>query len=329
MKPSRFVPLVLFVLITLPIRAEERTQRFDRDPGWEGVNNHSATPKPRAIRQDFGYAKTTHTGGPPGEIGGFVSPSAEPAAYGKKLARASFADELSASGTLACDGKPFHVLVGFYNSGTLNEWRTPNTIALRLSGRGDVFYAWLEYATSRWRAGGDSPRSFPMARNPKTGRNQLVGFPVKGKTHRWSLRYDPKANDGHGAITATIGDETSVCNLAVGHKADGATFDRFGLMTVMKSGDTGGQLWLGDLTVIGQRENLSKDPGWDGVGHRRSYTSSNVRPRFDFGFSPTNHAGGAGKGELGGLVFRGDCRYPERMACYGDRLAELTLEKPL
>jgi hypothetical protein len=28
-------------------------------------------------------------------------------------------------------------------------------------------------------------------------------------------------------------------------------------------------------------------------------------------------------------VFRGDCRYPEKMACYGDRLEELTLEKPL
>src|SRR5262249_55186161 len=46
-------------------------------------------------------------------------------------------------------------------------------------------------------------------------------------------------------------------------------------------------------------------------------------------FSPTNHAGGEGKGELGGLVFRGDCRFPGRMACYGDRLATLSLDKPL
>ena len=35
---------------------------------------------------------------------------------------------------------------------------TPNSVALRLYGRGDVFYAFVEYATGRWRAGGDSPR---------------------------------------------------------------------------------------------------------------------------------------------------------------------------
>src|SRR5262249_10143605 len=39
--------------------------------------------------------------------------------------------------------------------------------------------------------------------------------------------------------------------------------------------------------------------------------------------------GGQGKGELGGLVFRGDCRYQDRLAAYGDRLSLLTLEKPL
>src|SRR5262249_21824022 len=32
---------------------------------------------------------------------------------------------------------------------------------------------------------------------------------------------------------------------------------------------------------------------------------------------------------LGGLVFRGDCRFKGRMACYGDRLASLSLDRPL
>src|SRR5262249_37713914 len=76
-------------------------------------------------------------------------------------------------------------------------------------------------------------------------------------------------------------------------------------------------------------EDFSKDPGWEGFQNRRTYTTTNVRPRFDFGYSPTNHAGGKRAGELGGLVFRGDCRYPEKMASYADRLGELTLEKPL
>src|SRR5262249_55561916 len=57
--------------------------------------------------------------------------------------------------------------------------------------------------------------------------------------------------------------------------------------------------------------------------------TTNVRPRFDFGYTPTHFAGGRAAGEMGGIVFRGDCRYPERLAYYGDRLAELTLAKPL
>jgi hypothetical protein len=55
----------------------------------------------------------------------------------------------------------------------------------------------------------------------------------------------------------------------------------------------------------------------------------NVRPRFDFGYSPTHFAGGQAPGELGGLVFRGDIREAGRMACYGDRVGPLALDRPL
>ena len=63
-----------------------KTESFDRDPGWVGVNNRSATTRdPIKIRQDFGYsAKTAHAGGRmPGEIGGFITPAGEAAFYGK------------------------------------------------------------------------------------------------------------------------------------------------------------------------------------------------------------------------------------------------------
>jgi hypothetical protein len=322
----RAVLLAVVLTLSSPLLAEERTQHFDRDPGWDGHNNRLA--QPRTIKQDFGYSKTRHTGAP-GEVGGFITPAAEPACYARKIRPATFDDALTASGTLACTGRNFHVLVGFFNAGTLNEWRTPSTIALRLSGRGDVFYAWVEYATSRWRAGGDSPRGFPVVRDPRSGRNRPRGFPVKGKVYRWSLRYDPKGNKGGGVITATVGDETAVCHLREGHRADGATFNRFGLLNVMKHAGKGGEVWLGDVTINGSREDFRKDPGWEGVGNRRTYTTRDVRPRFDFGWSPTRYAGGQGKGEMGGLVFRGDCRFPDRMAYYGDRLSGLSLDKPL
>src|SRR5262249_43507826 len=141
--------------------------------------------------------------------------------------------------------------------------------------------------------------------------------------------YDPKGNDGRGVVTATIDDVKAVCHLAAGHNADGATFNRFGLLNVMKSADGGGEIWLGDVTVNGTKEDLSKDPGWDQLQNRRGSRPADVRRRVDFGYSPTGFAGGAGRGELGGLVFRGDCRFPDKLACYGDRLATLTLDRPL
>lgn len=306
----------------------ERTEHFDREPNWEGHNQRTARDTPETVRQDFGFSPTAHAGGKAGEIGGFVMPAGEPAYYAAKIPTATFEAPLSASGTLACANEPFHVLVGFFNAGTLNEWRTPNTIALRLQGRGDVFFAYVEYCTARWRAGGDSPQSFPMVKNPDTGRSEPEGF-AAGRVHRWSLDYDPRANEGRGAVTATIDGVAAVCHLDDGHKQDGATFDRFGLMTVMKSADTGGRVWLDDVAVGQTRYDFADDPHWDAVGNRRTYESRIVRPRFDFGYSPTHFAGGRAAGELGGLVFRGDCRYPERMAHYADRLEPLSLAAPI
>lgn len=83
-------------------RAEERLERFDRDPGWDGNNNRADSPKPRTVRQDFGYSRTAHVGGRPGEVGGFITPAAEPAYYAKRLAARTFSDPMSASGRLLC-----------------------------------------------------------------------------------------------------------------------------------------------------------------------------------------------------------------------------------
>jgi hypothetical protein len=309
----------------------QRTASFDRDPGWDGHNNRIATPAPRTVRQDFGYSRTAHAGGNVGEIGGFVSPAAEPAYYAKRIPTKTFNDTLTASGTLVIAAKgnlddgAGNTLIGFFNADTLNEWRTPNTIAFRANGRGEVFHAHLEYATSKWRAGGD----YFGAVDPATGKKPIKGIPSGNVAHKWSLKYDPHGNNGEGSITLTLDGETITQNLGPGHKADGATFNRFGLLNVMKSADTGGNIYLDDVTVNGETEHFDKDPQWEGRHNRRTYTTSDVRPRFDFGYSPTHYAGGKAAGEIGGLIFRGDCRYPDRLAYYGDRLNTLTLEKPL
>jgi hypothetical protein len=314
---------------TLRCFAEERVQKFDKDPQWDGHNNRATIPEPRAVRQDFGYSSTNHAGTKRGEIGGFITPAGEPAYYAKPIATSTLSDELSASGTFATTDRQFHLLVGFFNADTVNEWRTPNSIVLRLYGRGDVFYAFVEYMTGRWRAGGDNPGGFALVDEPETGRKKLRGFASDGTKHHWSMVYDPKANDGQGSVTVKIDDETAICHLDPGHQQDGATFNRFGILSIPKHHDTGGEVWLDDLVINGETENFDADPNWDALGNRSEYLTNDVRPRFDFGFSETNFAGGKAAGEMGGIIFRGDSRDPLKLAYYGDRLATLSLDKPI
>lgn len=309
-QPSRGQPLVF------------KTETFDVDPGWDGRNNRATDPDPRQVVQNFGYdSSSSNAGGQAGEIGGFITPAGEPAYYGKELAPLSFGDTLTASGTLNVPEGGGHTLIGFFNADTVNEWRTPNTVALRIYGRGTYFYAYLDYGTSLWRAGG----------------NALGGeaaIPTGAVDYPFTLNYDPNAAGGLGAVTATIGSYSAVLTLDPGHKADGATFNRFGMLDVMKSVDDAGRLWLDNLTINGETHAFDSDPGWDQLNNRNTYITTNVRPRFDFGYSPgTNFAGGASGGEIGGNTFRGDSREEfngSRMAYYGDELEEtLTLDQPL
>jgi len=325
---SSVILLVVISLLSNTVEPKLRTEHFDKDPGWESINSRNRSDKKRTVKQDFGYSATAHAGGQPGEAGGYFTPAADPAFYAKKLSPKTLNDTLTASGRLNCTGKVFHVQLGFFNSETVNEWRTPNCIAIRLQGRGDKFFAYVEYATSQWRAGADSPGGFATERDPATGRNQLRGFPLN-ESMEWTLSYDPKGNQGAGTITVTIGKETSICHLNPGHLADGAVFNRFGLLNVSKSADTGGELWIDDVIINGEKEGFTRNPNWDERGNRTTFESANIRPRFDFGYSPTHHAGGKAAGEMGGLVFRGDCRDAKKLAAYGDRLSTLRLNKPL
>jgi hypothetical protein len=308
-----------------------KTEAFDRDPDWVGVNNRIArSQKPRTIRQDFGFSPSTRNAGgkSPGEIGGFVTPSGEAASYGKPIPVVTFQQPISASGILSVSEGGTNLLLGFYNAETASDWRTPNTIAIRINGRGDKFFAYVEYCTSRWRAGGDTT-PFPSTTDPKTGRWNLIGFPCRTSLP-WSLKYDPQGNNRAGSITATIGDATAVCNLDESHKSDDAVFNRFGILNVVKSADSGSEIWLDDISINGgDPDPFATDPNWEGHRNRLTDQSRIVRPWFDFGFSETSFADGKGKGELGGRIFRGDCRYPERMASYGDRVGPLSLKRPL
>lgn len=329
MLPAMHTPLALLLASVSVAQPAAKTEHFDADPGWQGVNARAAREQPPVtIRQDFGYSRTKHAGGGAGEIGGFITPAGEAAYYATAIPAKTLADRLSASGTLSCPDGPSHLLLGFFNSRTVNEWRTPSTIALRINGRGDHFFAYVEYCTAKWRAGGDST-PFPSTKDPATGRLSLIGFPSGGKVHRWSLSYDPAGAGGNAVVTATIGDAKAVCEIDADHRTDGATFDRFGLLNIVKSADGGGEIYIDDVSLDGTGDSFDEDPRWEGRGNRRTYASTIIRPRWDVGFSPTRFAGGMKRGELGGVVFRGDCRYADKMSALGDAVGPLTLERPL
>ena len=77
-----------------------RQEHFDKDPGWDGLNNR-LKPDPKdipAIQQNFGYSKTAFAGGETGEIGGTIWRSVTPAFYAEKIEPKTLNDKLTSSG---------------------------------------------------------------------------------------------------------------------------------------------------------------------------------------------------------------------------------------
>jgi hypothetical protein len=59
---------------------------------------------------------------------------------------------------------------------------------------------------------------------------------VQNQATTWSLVYDPHGNGGNGSLRVTLGEESVVLNLAPGVKAEGAEFDRFGILVIPEGG---------------------------------------------------------------------------------------------
>lgn len=105
---------MLFVLCDVVIAADPelrlKTERFDRDPGWDNSVNRVEASDPPTVTQDFGWS--------PGHIGGTVRRSITPAWYGMRLDRMlSFKDAFSASGKISVpsDAGNGTAYLGFFN----------------------------------------------------------------------------------------------------------------------------------------------------------------------------------------------------------------------
>lgn len=326
-----------------------KTEAFDKDPGWEGVNNRVPA-KPRTVVQDFGYSPTTHAGRAKGEIGGKITRAATPAYYGAKVSK-TLDDKFSASGTFAFThtSPGAGVFFGWFAADQPGGGGRPiGSLGLHFDGEGAGARLAVRLITGTNKSCGTFVTPF------LPGKFRPTPIRRDGTRYSWTLDYDPAAADGRGRFTFTIrshGEKPEELaadrlpadlpathraealrrfpnttrfsvDLPPGYKADGAKFDHFGLMNMMKPG---GHLsvYFGDLTLDGKAENFTGNTRWDGSGNRVEYQDRVLPGAHDFGFSNTHFAGGKA-GEVGGDLWRSG-----KYAYYADKVGPLSLDDRL
>ena len=324
-----------------------KTEHFDRDPGWEGHNNRSLPTQARTVTQDFGYSATRFAAKEPGEIGGRIERTSTLASYAAPLTPAkSLNDKFTASGTFAATSTrgTGGAFFGFFNAQQPGGSGRPVAslgLDLGFNKRGGRLAVRLITQSNQ------SCGTFITPFIP--GKFRPTPLKIDGTRYHWTLDYDPQAAGGNGRFMFTIGSDTHTTqdygplparfaqeaqarfpntttftvDLPPGYKQDGASFDRFGLCNVMKSGGAT-TMYFGDLHIDGQAQGLSKDPEWIGVGNRTRFEDYELVGAHDFGFSPkTSYAGGA-PGEVGGTLWR--C---QTYAYYADVVGPLDLQQRL
>ncbi len=320
-----------------PSATSIKTETFNRDPRWDAKNNCVIPANPPTVNQNFGYVRRRNS--VQGEIGGEVWRSVKPATYGKRLGPYTMNDKLQCSGTLSLvhatavfgwqTGST--IFVGFFNH-QAQGWRPLNFMGFRLEGFNEPDGATIEvsYGTRAWTAGG----AFVNAAGGAQERNvrdldsrKLLRVAPDGAKHIWSLEYDPQGGDGYGLMIFTFDGARTTLKVHRGHREQGATFDRFGIFNNQIPGNSM-TAYFGELVINGKREDLSKDPGWEGKGNRSRYRDFIRYGANDFGYRRTNYAGGA-PGELGGRFFSCDPHEHEFKGYYGDRIGRLTLDDKL
>jgi hypothetical protein len=296
--------MILAMLVAaLAVVAEEspgiRKLDLTSDPKWDGYRNRLVPDPPPVVKQDFGFSKTNHAKGKAaGEIGGRSQRSATPATYAKVIEPKTLNDRLHASGRFSVTSAEggSGVLFGFFAADT-RGWRASNSMCFRLDGNGGKYWVMFEYGTRHWLTGAGSTYE------GKYQTTKTKPCLADGTPHDWTLDYDPEAESGRGAMTFTLDGKAYRQPLAPGHKADGATFDRFGILNQQTTGDEI-VAWFDDLVVDGAAEAFDQDPRWEGNGNRAEFADRVRRPLHDFGYSAgTSRSDGKGaRGEIGGVI---------------------------
>jgi WD40 repeat protein len=303
------------------------------------------------ITQDFGYSATRVASQSTGEVGGKVVRCSTPTYYAAKLSGKTLDDKLSASGTFALIGAAGSsgVFFGWFHSNQQAGGGRP-VQSLGMDFDGEPSGARL--AVRMINGTNKSCGTFITPFIP--GRFRPTPIKLDGTRYSWTLSYDPEANGGNGRFRFTIQNHSTrpepldakllpanfpeahkkealghfpnttafSVDLPAGFKNEGATFDRFGLLNLMKPGNPM-TIYFGDLEHDGVSADFTTDPGWVGSNNRADIEAVPVGAH-DFGFSEnTNYAGGQ-PGEVGGDLWRSG-----KYGYYADRVGPLTLDDRL
>ncbi len=226
------------------LQYDGHSEDFARDPNWDASGNrvtYKATDVAGA--HNFGFSKTNHAGGKPGEIGGTFWRSGKYGYYADRVGPLTLDDRLEASGKVVLKvGAPdSDMFLGWFNSANKDQppIEAGHFLGIHVGGPTRVgHYFHPAFATA------------------KRNKGLANGGPVlePNKSYDWSLVYDPAAESGRGAIRVTLGEESVTLVLKEGIKAQGARFDRFGLFT-SKIGGQVVKIFLDDLKYTVGRPN--------------------------------------------------------------------------
>jgi hypothetical protein len=223
-----------------------RAQDFSRDPHWDASGNRASYQATNVGgSHNFGFSNTSYAGGKPGEVGGTFWRAGRYGYYADRVGPLTLEDRLEAGGKVVLQvGAPdSDMFLGWFNSA--NKETPPveagNFLGVHVGGPTRVgHYFQPSFTTS------------------KGTRGQAKAGPVlkPGKTYDWSLSYDPAAEGGQGAIQVTLGSDSARLVLKKGSKAQGASFDRFGLFTSTIGGQVV-RIFLDDLKYTAASAPLS------------------------------------------------------------------------
>jgi hypothetical protein len=366
----------LWALVSTPARGADvaaekqptpvlKQEHFDKDPGWEGLNNR-LVPDPKdipAIQQNFGYSPTSFAGGDAGEIGGTIWRSVTPAFYAERISPKTLNEKLTSSGkfTITKIASNAGIWFGWFDATAQQSGnaRPTSAMGLNLDFQGDGARLSVR-ATNEKRQGAGS---FVTPYLPGEFRTAPLCRDIH---YSWTLTYDPQGAGGNGRIEfmlkslntnaqqdarkkelaegwASLKSERSRNKLATGHY--GAPDFDGKLITIdlpagFKSSGTkfdhfglincmkegsAADLYFDDVEHDGKKYDFAADPNWDGQNNHARIADTMRTGYHDFGFSEATNLAGGAPGELGGIFWRPAKAY----GYYADRIGPLSLDDPL